>query len=90
LRLPRFLRRSEPPPPPEPDWRALGDAARDGRDWAGAAAHYRAHLDRHAGDGGIWVQLGHALKEAGDLPGAEAAYRHAAALRPEDHIRRFT
>lgn len=95
MRLARFFRRPEPPPPPPPapepppppppDWRALGDAARDGRDWAGAVAHYRAHLDRHPDDAGIRVQLGHALKEAGDFAGAEAAYRDAAELRPEDH-----
>ncbi|WP_158744346.1 tetratricopeptide repeat protein [Acidisphaera sp. L21] len=32
----------------------------------------------------IWVQLGHAYKEAGDITAAEASYRHAVAGDPQD------
>ncbi len=63
----------------------MGDAARDRRDWSEAARHYRAHLEREPEDAGILVQLGHMLKEGGDLLSAESAYRRAMAMRPEDH-----
>ncbi len=57
-----------------------GDKARDGRDWAAAARHYRRALDRQPDLMPIWVQFGHALKEQGDYLAAEAAYRRALAL----------
>lgn len=60
----------------------LGDAARDRRDWAAAAVHYRLALDYDASRAGIWVQLGHAQKESGDLGGAELAYRRATTIEP--------
>ncbi len=60
------------------------DAARDARDWAAAGQSYAAYLTVKPDDWGVRVQLGHALKEAGNLPGAEAAYRDAAASAPED------
>ena len=60
------------------------DSARDGRDWVRAAEHYAAYLGLRPADGGIRVQLGHALKESGRLSEAEAAYRAAAILMPDD------
>ncbi|WPB84870.1 glycosyltransferase [Sediminicoccus rosea] len=62
-----------------------GDAARDRRDWAEAAAHYERYLALAPDDAALWVQLGHARKEAGDLPAAEQAYRTAQERRPRDH-----
>ena len=72
---------------PRPDTPArsavrLGDAARSRRDWPAAAQAYRAAVDADSGLGHIWVQLGHALKEQGDLAGAIEAYGDAAARRP--------
>lgn len=60
--------------------RRQGDAARNLRDWAGAEAAYRRYVDAYPGDAGIWVQLGHALKEQGKLPDAIDAYERAASL----------
>lgn len=60
-----------------------GDCARDAGRWDLAARHYRRFLDRTPRAPAIWVQYGHALKELGDLRGAEAAYRRALALDPE-------
>ena len=60
-----------------------GDAARDRRDWANAARHYRRALDRAPSMAGIWVQLGHALKEQGDRAGGLAAYQMAWSLEPD-------
>ena len=60
----------------------LGDEARDARRWAEACVHYERALATDATLDGIWVQLGHARKEVGDLPGAEAAYGRALALKP--------
>jgi tetratricopeptide (TPR) repeat protein len=65
------------------------DAARDATQWALAARCYRAVLDRDPGNAAIWVQYGHALKEAGNLKdparlaAAEAAYRRALTLKPD-------
>lgn len=61
---------------------AEGDRARDARNWAVAARHYRQAVERQPGLMPIWVQLGHALKEQGDFDGAEGAYRRALALDP--------
>jgi len=57
-----------------------GDQARDARDWPEAARCYRGALDVQPEMTGIWVQLGHALKEQGDFHSAEAAYRQSLAL----------
>ena len=62
--------------------RSKGDSARDAKAWADAAVHYRAYLDHAKDDVAIWVQYGHALKEAGDLAQGEAAYRTALRLDP--------
>jgi glycosyltransferase involved in cell wall biosynthesis/tetratricopeptide (TPR) repeat protein len=64
--------------------RAAGDRARDARLWLEAAPAYEAYLERVPRDAAIWVQLGHCLKETGDLAGGEAAYRRALSQRPED------
>ena len=61
---------------------AEGDKARDVRNWAVAARHYRQAVEHQPGLMPIWVQLGHALKEQGDYDGAEGAYRRALALDP--------
>jgi tetratricopeptide (TPR) repeat protein/glycosyltransferase involved in cell wall biosynthesis len=55
------------------------DRARDERQWELAADLYRMALDRNPNNSPIWVQYGHALKEAGHLPEAESAYRVAIA-----------
>jgi len=62
----------------------LGDEARDGRNWALAAQHYKAALSLEPETAGIHVQLGHSLKEAGDFDGAEAAYLRALEITPDD------
>lgn len=59
-----------------------GHAARDRRDWAGAAAIYREALDVAPGLAGVWMQYGHCLKESGNLAAAGDAYDRALALRP--------
>ena len=59
---------------------AQGDKARDARMWDEAAKAYGAALELDPALMPIWVQYGHALKESGDLAGAEAAYRRALAL----------
>ena len=61
-----------------------GDQARDSRDWLGAVEHYRRHLERNPADAGIMVQLGHALKESGQLIAARTAYHQAVKLTPND------
>jgi len=70
------------------------DRARDLRDWTRAAEIYQKALDRDPSLGHIWIQLGHALKEALRLREAETAYVRAAALGSADaqlhlaHLRR--
>ena len=58
---------------------AAGDRARDARDWPNAAFHYARALEADPGNAPIWVQLGHARKEQGDVAGGEACYRRALA-----------
>ena len=64
--------------------RAVGDRARDARRWLEAAQVYQAYLKSVPTDTAIWVQLGHCLKESGDLLGGESAYRHAMSQNPDD------
>ena len=64
--------------------RRRADRARGERRWAAAAASYRRWLEQRPGDGPIWVQLGHMLREDGDLAGAGEAYGRAATLMPDD------
>jgi Flp pilus assembly protein TadD len=61
---------------------ALGNRARDAQDWESAAEHYRTALTLEPGNGPIWVQCGHVLKESGRHARAEAAYRRAVELDP--------
>lgn len=56
------------------------DAARGRTEWENAARLYRQYLARRPGDGRICIQLGHMLREAGDLQGAAAAYARAGDL----------
>ena len=65
-----------------PALRDAGDRARDARLWAEAAPAYLAYLERIPSDAAIWVQLGHCLKETGDLAGGESAYLRALAQQP--------
>jgi len=64
---------------------AKANSARDSRDWAAAAALYEIYLagPPASREGHIWVQLGHARKEAGNLVGAVKAYQHALELAPD-------
>lgn len=64
--------------------RALGDSARDTRQWAAAAGYYAEYLRLRPDDFSIWVQHGHALKESQRFDEAHAAYTTAEALRPDD------
>lgn len=64
--------------------RALGDRARDARQWLEAAHVYQTYLESVPADTAIWVQLGHCLKESGDLLGGESTYRHALSQNPDD------
>lgn len=60
------------------------DEARGHRDWPAAAELYQSHLSSKPRDFAIWVQLGHALKEAGRLVDALVAYSEALALNDRD------
>ena len=62
----------------------VGNQARDRGDWPAAAKAYRAHLNARPGNFPIWVQLGHALKEAGQLREASLAYGEAMTLNSAD------
>lgn len=65
-----------------PSFRALGDQARDAREWLEAARQYRAHLELEPTDFAIWIQLGNVSKEAQQFGSAEAAYRRAMDIDP--------
>jgi tetratricopeptide (TPR) repeat protein/SAM-dependent methyltransferase/uncharacterized protein YbaR (Trm112 family) len=58
------------------------DRAQVARQWPLAARLYRKALDRNPDNPPIWVQYGHALKEAGDPAAAEHAYRTALSYAP--------
>lgn len=64
--------------------RRAADEARGLGQWAAAAEGYARHLRRYPSDAGIWIQLGHALKEQGRLVEAEDAYGAAVKLTPDD------
>ncbi|MEM1383150.1 MAG: hypothetical protein AAF713_08660 [Pseudomonadota bacterium] len=73
-------------PPLEPA-KALIDSAdsrRDLGDFAAAAEGYAGALRHDPNVAAHWVQLGHMLKEIGGFDGAEACYRKAQALTPDD------
>lgn len=61
-----------------------GDQYNRAREWVNAARAYRSALRLDPSRAAIWVQLGHACKEHGDLDEAEAAYRQATRLTPQD------
>jgi tetratricopeptide (TPR) repeat protein len=61
---------------------ARGDEARDRRDWSAASLHYARALRRNPSLAHIWVQLGHARKEIGDLRYSEACYLTAIEMQP--------
>lgn len=63
----------------------LGDRARDRREWPAAASLYQDALVSEPENPALWVQYGHACKEAGLIGRAEAAYRQAIFLAPRDH-----
>lgn len=54
------------------------------RDWAAAATAYADYLSYQPLRARQWKQYGHALKEMGDLNGAERAYYRALTLEPSD------
>jgi tetratricopeptide (TPR) repeat protein len=60
-----------------------GDDTRDSRDWPAVARAYAEGLRGDPRLDHIWVQLGHALKEAGDPQAAEGAYRAALHYRSD-------
>lgn len=70
--------------PSLPDHRTRGDRARDAGKWTDAASAYESHLAEAPDDAAIWVQLGHAYKEARYFEQAHVAYDRAAALQPAD------
>lgn len=53
-------------------------------EWAAAAEGYKTVVALDDTLTGIWVQLGHALKESGDFDGARLAYQKATASEPEN------
>ncbi len=61
-----------------------GDQCRDRGDWAQAAAHYQRAVAAYPARRPIWVQLGHALKESGQIEAALSAYQKAVALPGND------
>lgn len=68
---------------------ARADMARDRGDWALAADEYRAALALDDGLDHIWVQLGHASKEADNYSRAVHAYQQAIRLdwqEPDRHL----
>ena len=64
---------------------AQANAARDRKDWDTAASYYSGYVETFVGrrKAAIWIQLGHALKESGQLIKALAAYNQAIALAPK-------
>jgi glycosyltransferase involved in cell wall biosynthesis len=58
------------------------DSLRDQRMWDAASLAYRAYLERRPEDWRARIQMGHCLKEAGDVAAALAAYREAASGAP--------
>ena len=63
---------------------AIADQLRNERQWSRAAAAYQQAVAAQPRAAFLHVQLGHALKESGDLDAAEAAYLTALRLLPEE------
>lgn len=68
---------------PRVDLIKKAQAAKSSRDWRGAADLYRQALELRDAFG-TRVQLGHMLKEAGELEAAEAEYVRALTMKPDD------
>ena len=66
------------------NYRRKGNQCRDAQDWAGAVNAYTQHLAENNADQPIWVQLGHAWKEQGQLEEASRAYQMAVDLDVDD------
>lgn len=66
------------------DLKKRADLARAQRDWAQDAYWRRRICGQEPERRGAWVQLGHALKEAGFHAKAEDAYLKALTLKPDD------
>lgn len=60
------------------------DSLRDQRMWDAAALAYRTHLLQRPDDWRARIQLGHCLKEGGDVAAALVAYREASAAAPHN------
>jgi tetratricopeptide (TPR) repeat protein len=56
---------------------AKANRARDASEWVQAVHNYREGLSLIPDNAAVWVQYGHALKEAGHVAEAEAAYRRS-------------
>ena len=65
-------------------FRDQGDRARDEQEWKTAVFAYRQYLEARPHDAGIWIQLGHALKESRQYVEAENAYLEALAINGRD------
>ena len=63
--------------------RTRANRARDARQWELAARFFADELERDPYAPAIWVQFGHALKEAGRISEAETAYRNAVSFGGE-------
>ena len=59
------------------------ERAQEARRWELAARHYRGALADMPNAPEMWVQYGHALKEAGNVAEAETAYRKSIDLDPD-------
>jgi len=66
------------------DLKRRADLARAQRDWAQDAYWRREICNLEPDRRGAWIQLGHALKEAGFHAKAEDAYRKALAMKSDD------
>lgn len=64
--------------------RSSGNRARDQKRWRDAIEAYSKFLRVEPDAANIWVQLGHCLKESGNVEEAEKAYRKALELEPEN------
>lgn len=60
-----------------------GNEARARKDWAATAAAFRSAVEIEPSLVPIWIQLGHALKEQGELAGAIEAYGEATRRQPD-------
>jgi ABC-type polysaccharide/polyol phosphate transport system ATPase subunit len=65
--------------------RSRAEWTRDKGDWKAAEQSYAAGLALYPFERNYWLVLGHAIKEQGDLAGAEICYRTAAAFGQPVH-----